>query len=56
MEITFEIGQNPWLKEGTFGRRYPMQEGQPTKVEGDKVSWLKKKPENSILSKILDGG
>lgn len=56
MEIIFELGVNPWLKEGTFSRRYPMQDGQPVKVEGDKVTWLKKKPEGGVLSAILDGG
>lgn len=56
MEIIFEFGVNPWLKEGTFSRRYPMQDGQPVKIEGDKVTWLKKKPEGGVLSAILDGG
>ena len=55
LELTFDIGPNEWIKEGVISRKYFMQDGQPTKCDGDKVVWLKEKPE-SILSKILDGG
>ena len=52
MELIFEIGDNSWLKAGTFHRKYAMQDGQPTKVEGEKVVWLQNKPD-CVLSKIL---
>ena len=53
-EVIFDIGKNEWLKAGKYSRRFLLQEGQPSKVEGDKVAWLQKKP-IGILAKILDG-
>jgi hypothetical protein len=54
VELAIEIGPNEWLKPGKFTRKFYTKDGQLTKVEGDKVTWLKKK-EDGILTRILDG-
>ncbi len=35
------IGKNEWLEEGTIKRRFILEEGAATKVEGDNAKWLK---------------
>ena len=54
LEIIFDIVSNEVVEAGKFSRRFLMEDGQVTKVEGDKVKWLKGKPE-SLLGQILDG-
>jgi hypothetical protein len=50
--LSFEFGNNAWLGAGRITRTFILKDGLPVKIEGDKVNWLKPKPEG-ILSLIL---